>query len=100
MDAGQRLLFAFERLWRGTAQRRCWAHVNRDEALPEGLANLGDTVRVIDRDGTDLGLMIVAEAQKLRRSEPHSLEAGLHLCLIRTSLARATRVSVRPLGAP
>ena len=39
--------------------------MNRDAGLPGGLANLGDTVRVFDRDGTDLGLMIVAEAQKL-----------------------------------
>lgn len=39
--------------------------MNRGAGLPGGLANLGDTVRVIDRDGTDLGLMIVAEAQKL-----------------------------------
>jgi translation initiation factor IF-3 len=30
-----------------------------------GLANLGDTVRVVDQDGTDWGLMIVARAQKL-----------------------------------
>lgn len=42
--------------------------MKRDSGLPGGLANLGDTVRVIDRDGTDLGLMIVAEAQK-RASE-------------------------------
>jgi translation initiation factor IF-3 len=39
--------------------------MNRGGTLPGGLANLNDTVRVIDRDGTDLGLMIVAEAQKL-----------------------------------
>jgi translation initiation factor IF-3 len=39
--------------------------MNRGAGLPGGLSNLGDLVRVIDRDGTDLGLMIVAEAQKL-----------------------------------
>ena len=39
--------------------------MNRGAGLPRGLANLGDTVRVFDRDGTDLGPMIVAEAQKL-----------------------------------
>jgi translation initiation factor IF-3 len=39
-------------------------NMKRDSGLPGGLANLGDTVLVIDRDGTDLGLMIVAEAQK------------------------------------
>ena len=38
--------------------------MNRGATLPGRLANLGDTVRVIDRDGTDLELMIVAEAQK------------------------------------
>jgi len=39
--------------------------VNRDYTLGSGRANLSDQVRVIDRDGTDLGYMIVAEAQKL-----------------------------------
>jgi hypothetical protein len=39
--------------------------MNRGAGLPVGLANLGDIVRVFDRDGTDLGLMIVAKAQKL-----------------------------------
>jgi translation initiation factor IF-3 len=39
--------------------------MNRDCSLPSGLSNLGDQVRVIDRDGTNLGFMIVAEAQKL-----------------------------------
>jgi Translation initiation factor IF-3, N-terminal domain len=36
--------------------------MSRSAALPGGLANLGDTIRVFDRDGADLGLMIVAEA--------------------------------------
>lgn len=39
--------------------------MNRGAGLPSGLANLGDTVQVVDRDWTYLGLMIVAEAQKL-----------------------------------
>ena len=39
--------------------------MNRGAGLPRGLANLGDTVRVIDVDGTDWGPMIVAKAQKL-----------------------------------
>lgn len=39
--------------------------MNRGAGLPSGLANLGDTVRVVDRDGADLGLMIVAKAQKI-----------------------------------
>lgn len=39
--------------------------MNRGAGLPSGLANLGDTVHVFDRDGTDLGIMIVAKARKL-----------------------------------
>jgi hypothetical protein len=39
--------------------------MNRGAGLPRGLANLGDTVRVVDLDGTDFGPMIVAQAQKL-----------------------------------
>jgi len=39
--------------------------VNRDYTLRSGLANLSDQVRVIDRDGTDLGYMTVAKAQRL-----------------------------------
>ena len=39
--------------------------MNRGAGLPRGLANLGDTVRLVGRDGADLGLMIVAKAQKL-----------------------------------
>ena len=39
--------------------------MSRDGTLAGGLANLSDRVRVIDRDGTDLGFMIVAEAQRL-----------------------------------
>jgi len=39
--------------------------MNRDGTLGSGLANLSDKVRVIDRDGTPLGFMIVAEAQRL-----------------------------------
>jgi translation initiation factor IF-3 len=38
--------------------------MSRDGTL-SGLANLNDRVRVIDRDGTDLGFMMVAEAQKI-----------------------------------
>jgi len=37
--------------------------MKRGSDLPGGLSNLGDTVRVIDRDGSDLGMMIVAAAQ-------------------------------------
>jgi translation initiation factor IF-3 len=32
--------------------------------LAGGFANLSDRVQVIDRDGADLGVMIVAEAQR------------------------------------
>ena len=42
--------------------------MKRDCALGSGLTNLGDQVRVIDRDGTALGFMMVAEAQR-RASE-------------------------------
>ena len=38
--------------------------MNRDSGLPSGLANLSDTVPVIDKDGSDPGFMIVAEAPK------------------------------------
>ena len=34
--------------------------MNRAAGLSGGLANLGDTIRFIDRDGADSGLMIVA----------------------------------------
>lgn len=36
--------------------------MNRNGSLISGLANLSDRVHVIDRDGADLGFMIVAEA--------------------------------------
>jgi len=39
--------------------------MNRDCTLGNGLANLSDSVQVIDRDGTDLGTRIVSEAQRL-----------------------------------
>jgi translation initiation factor IF-3 len=39
--------------------------MSRGGALPGGISNLNDTIQVTDRDGTDLGLMIVAEAQKI-----------------------------------
>ncbi len=52
--------------------------MNRGGALPGGLANLNDTVRVIDRDGTDLGLMIVAEAQKLASDQGAELFVVAH----------------------
>ena len=58
--------------------------MKRDSGLPGGLANLGDTVRVIDRDGSDLGLMIVAEAQK------RASEQGAELFVI----ARTTNTTV------
>jgi translation initiation factor IF-3 len=43
--------------------------MNRGAGLPGGLANLSDTVRAIARDGADLGLMIVAEAQQLASAQ-------------------------------
>jgi len=63
--------------------------MSRDGALPGGLANLGDTIRVIDRDGTDLGFMIVAEAQKL------ASEQGAELIVIApTARPPVTRIVV------
>jgi len=44
--------------------------MRRDCALGTGIANLSDQVRVIDRDGAELGIMMVAEAQK------HASEQG------------------------
>ena len=52
--------------------------MNRGAGLPGGLANLNDTVRVIDRDGTDLGVMIVAEAQKLASEQGAELFVTAH----------------------
>lgn len=43
--------------------------MNRDYTLGSGLANLSETVRVIARDGTDLGYMVLAEAQRLAAEE-------------------------------
>lgn len=39
--------------------------MSRDGSFVGGLVNLSDRVHVIDRDGTDLGYMIVAEAQRI-----------------------------------
>ena len=39
--------------------------MNRDYTLRNGLANLKDRVRVVDRDGMDLGYMTVDKAQRL-----------------------------------
>ena len=39
--------------------------MSRDGTLSAGLANLNDRVNVVDRDGTNLGFMMVAEAQKI-----------------------------------
>ena len=43
--------------------------MSRDATLSGGLANLSDRVHVIDRDGADLGFMIVAEAQQIASSQ-------------------------------
>lgn len=65
--------------------------MNRAAGLPNGLANLGDTIRVIDRDGTNLGCMIVAEAQKFASEqggelfviEPTATPPVVHIVLVR-----------------
>jgi hypothetical protein len=53
--------------------------MNRGAGLPGGLANLGDTIRVFDREGADLGLMIVAEAQKLASEQGAELFVTDHM---------------------
>ncbi len=61
--------------------------MTRGAGLPGGLANLGDKVRVIDQDGTDLGVMIVAEAQK------RASERGLELFVVeRTAQPPVVRI--------
>ena len=52
--------------------------MNREATLPGGIANLSDTVHVIDRDGTDLGLMIVAQAQRLASEQGAELFVTEH----------------------
>ena len=54
--------------------------------MPGGFANLGDRVRVIDRDGTDLGVMIVAEAQRL------AAEQGGELVVVEHDGVKAVRI--------
>ena len=71
--------------------------VNRDYTLGSGLANLSDEVRVIDRDGTDLGYMIVAEAQRLAAQQGGELSviaredkvAIVRIVLIKKSASQA-----------
>ena len=52
--------------------------MSRGAGLSGGLANLNDIVRVVDRDGTDLGVMIVAEAQKLASEQGAELFVTEH----------------------
>ena len=69
--------------------------MNRDAALPGGLANLSDRVRVIDRDGTPLGLMIVAEAQKLASEQGAELFVTDHTAkppVVRIVIVRKARM--------
>ena len=63
--------------------------MNLGTGLPGGLANLGDTVRVVDRDGTDLGLMFVAQVQKV------ASEQGAELLVTeRTAKPPVVRIAV------
>jgi translation initiation factor IF-3 len=65
--------------------------VNRDGSLVGGLANLSDRVHVIDRDGTDLGFMIVAEAQRLASDQGGELfvvERDAHNLVVRIVLVK------------
>jgi translation initiation factor IF-3 len=69
--------------------------MNRGAVLPGGLANLNDTIRVIDRDGTDLGLMIVAEAQRLaseQRAELFVTERATRPPVVRIVIVRKARM--------
>ena len=65
--------------------------MNRDGSLVGGLANLSDRVHVIDRDGTDLGFMIVAEAQRLASDQGGELfvvERDAHNPVVRIVLVK------------
>jgi len=69
--------------------------MNRGAALSGGLANLSDTVRVIDRDGSDLGPMIVAEAQKLASEQGAELFVIAHAAkppVVRIVVVRKARM--------
>lgn len=69
--------------------------MTRGGTLPGGLANLGDTVQVIDRDGTDLGLMIVAEAQKIASEQGAELFVIEHTAkppVVRIVVVRKARI--------
>jgi hypothetical protein len=61
-------------------------HMRREFTLPGGFANLSDHVRVIDRDGTDLGVMIIAEAQRL------AAEQGGELVVVEHDGSKALRI--------
>jgi translation initiation factor IF-3 len=65
--------------------------MSRDGTLSGGLANLSDRVKVIDRDGTDLGFMIVAEAQKIASDQGAELvvtERNGSITVVRVVLVR------------
>jgi len=69
--------------------------MNRGAGLPGGLANLNDTVRVIDRDGTDLGVMIVAKTQKLASEQGAELFVTEHTAkppVVRIVIVRKARM--------
>jgi translation initiation factor IF-3 len=69
--------------------------MSREATLPDGLANLSDTVRVIDRDGTDLGLMIVVEAQRLASEQGAELFVTDHKAkppVLRIVIVRKTKM--------
>jgi translation initiation factor IF-3 len=61
--------------------------MKRSCELGIGLANLGDQVRVVDRDGSALGFMTVVEAQK-RASEQH----GELVVILRTEKMTVVRI--------
>lgn len=68
--------------------------MSRDGSLFSGLANLSDRVRVVDRDGADLGVMIVAEAQRLASKQGCELFVVVHD--VRPPLVRIVLVKKAP----
>jgi len=64
--------------------------MNRGYHLSSGLSNLSDQVRVLDRDGSDLGFMPVAEAQK--RASDQAAELAVIERIGNTTVVRIVQV--------
>jgi hypothetical protein len=73
--------------------------MKRSAGLPRGLADLGDTVRVIGLDGADLGLMVVAAALKLaadHQAELLVIEPTASPPVVRVTIVRKLADLVEP----